>query len=184
MLQLKILHAGIKTLGLPGGISGKEPTCQCRRCKRQGFDPWVRKIPWKRAQQPALVLLPRESHGQRSLAGCSPQGRTESDTTEATKQQHQHLYMESRKMVLKNLFTGQQWRKRHREQAYGHGEGAERVRGMERVRWKVKLPYVKQIANGNLLYDSGNSNRGSVSTQGGGRWEGGSKGRGYMYTYG
>ena len=31
--------------------------------------------------------------------------------------------MESRKMVLKNLFTWQQWRNRHREQTYGHGEG-------------------------------------------------------------
>ena len=31
--------------------------------------------------------------------------------------------MDSRKMVLKNLFTGQQWRNRHREQTYGHGEG-------------------------------------------------------------
>ena len=30
--------------------------------------------------------------------------------------------MESRRMVLKNSFTGQQWRKRHREQSYGHGE--------------------------------------------------------------
>ena len=30
--------------------------------------------------------------------------------------------MESRKMVLKNLFTGQQWRNRHREETYGHGE--------------------------------------------------------------
>ena len=30
--------------------------------------------------------------------------------------------MESRKMVLKNLFTGQQWRNRHREYTYGHGE--------------------------------------------------------------
>ena len=30
--------------------------------------------------------------------------------------------MESRKMVLKNLFTGQQWRNTHREQTYGHGE--------------------------------------------------------------
>ena len=29
--------------------------------------------------------------------------------------------MESRKMVLKNLFTGQQWRNRHREQTYGWG---------------------------------------------------------------
>ena len=34
-----------------------------------------------------------------------------------------HIYIESIKMVLKNLFTGQQWRNRHREQTYGHGEG-------------------------------------------------------------
>ena len=33
--------------------------------------------------------------------------------------------MESRKMVLKNLFTGQQWRNRHIEQTYGHGERGE-----------------------------------------------------------
>ena len=33
--------------------------------------------------------------------------------------------MESRKMVLKNLFTGQQWRNRHSEQTYGHGVGGE-----------------------------------------------------------
>ena len=31
--------------GFPGGASGKEPYCQCRRCKRCGFDPWVGKIP-------------------------------------------------------------------------------------------------------------------------------------------
>ena len=56
----------------PGGASGKELACQCRRHKRCGFDPWVRKIPWRRAWQPAPVLLPRESHGQRSLVGYSP----------------------------------------------------------------------------------------------------------------
>ena len=46
-----------------GGISGKEPACQCRRCKRHGFSPWVRKIPWRRngyplqwASQVALVV--------------------------------------------------------------------------------------------------------------------------------
>ena len=33
------------------------------------------------------------------------------------------------------------------------------VRCMERVPWKLTLPYIKQIANGNLLYGSGNSNR-------------------------
>ena len=39
-------------MGFPGGASGKEPSCQCRRYKRHGFDPWVRKIPWRRAWQP------------------------------------------------------------------------------------------------------------------------------------
>ena len=57
---------------------------------------------------------------------------------------------------------------------------------MERVTWKLTLPYVKWIANGNLLFKSGNPNRSSVSMWKGGiggRWEGGSKGRGYMHTY-
>ena len=44
------------------------------------------------------------------------------------------------------------------------GRGEERVRCMERVTWKLTLPYVKKIANRNLLYGSGNSNRDSVST--------------------
>ena len=51
--------------------------------------------------------------------------------------------MESRKRIQKNLFAGQQWRNRHREQTYGHGRGEERVRCMERVTWKLTLPYVK-----------------------------------------
>ena len=66
-----------------GGTSGKEPICQCRRCKRCGFDPWVGKIPWRRAWQPTPAFLPGESHGQRSLAGYSSWGHKESDT-EAT----------------------------------------------------------------------------------------------------
>ena len=52
--------------GLPGGASGKEPACQCRRSKRLGFHPWVRKILWRKAWQPTPVLLPGESHGQRN----------------------------------------------------------------------------------------------------------------------
>ena len=47
-----------------------------------GFDPWVRKIPWRRKWQSTPGLSPGKSHGQRSLAGCSPWGRKESDTTE------------------------------------------------------------------------------------------------------
>ena len=53
-----------------------------------------------------------------------------------------HIYG-IQKMVLKNLFTGQQWRNKHGEQTYGHGEGEKRVRCMERVTWKLTLPYVK-----------------------------------------
>ena len=66
------------------GARGKEPSCQCRRCKRCGFDSWVGKIPWVRAWQPAPVFLPRESRGQRSLSGYSPWDHKESDMTEAT----------------------------------------------------------------------------------------------------
>ena len=58
--------------GFPGGTCGKEPACQSKRCKRCGFNPWIRKIPWKRAWQPILVFLPGESHGQRSLVGYGP----------------------------------------------------------------------------------------------------------------
>ena len=47
-----------------------------------GFAPWVGKIPWRRKWQPTPVFLPGESHGQRSLAGYSPWGHKESDTTE------------------------------------------------------------------------------------------------------
>ena len=52
--------------------------------KTHEFSTWVRKSPWRRAWQPTLVFLPGESHGQRSLVGCHPWGRTELDTTKAT----------------------------------------------------------------------------------------------------
>ena len=65
----------------PGGASGKEPTCKCRRHKRPGFNPWVGKISWRRKWHPTPVLLPGESHGQRSLEGYGPQGHKESDVT-------------------------------------------------------------------------------------------------------
>ena len=64
--------------GLPMWLSGKESPCQC---KRHRFETWVGKIPWNRKWQPTLVLLPGRSHGQRSLVGCSPWGRKESDMT-------------------------------------------------------------------------------------------------------
>ena len=71
-VSLHILVPSKEALGFPGGTSGKEPTCQCRRHKRCGFDPWVGKIPWRRERQPTPVFLPGESHGKRSLVGYSP----------------------------------------------------------------------------------------------------------------
>ena len=68
--------------GFPGGASGREPACQCRRHKRCRFDTWVRKISWRREWQPTPVFLPAKSHGQRSLAGYSLWGCKELDTTE------------------------------------------------------------------------------------------------------
>ena len=72
-------------MGFPGDVSGKNKQtnkkqktnnnqkkhCQRRRNKRAGFDPWVDKIPWRRAWQHTPVFLPGESHEQRSLAGYS-----------------------------------------------------------------------------------------------------------------
>ena len=66
-------------MGFPGGSDGKESTCNAGEL---GLVPGLVKIPWRRTWQPTPVFLPGEAHGQRSLAGCSPWGRKESDTTE------------------------------------------------------------------------------------------------------
>ena len=70
-------------LGFPGGASGKEPTCQCRRHKRFRFDPWIQKIPWRRKWQPTPLFLPGECQVLRSLAGYSPWGLKVLDRSEA-----------------------------------------------------------------------------------------------------
>ena len=69
-------------LGSSSGSRGKESACQCRRCRRPGFSPWVGKMPWRREWLPTPVFLPGEFHGQRSLVGYSPQGRKELDMPE------------------------------------------------------------------------------------------------------
>ena len=68
-----------RMVDFPGGSDGKSI---CLQCGRPGFNTWVGKIPWRRKWQPTPVFLPGKSHGQRSLAGCSPWGRKELDTTE------------------------------------------------------------------------------------------------------
>ena len=78
---------------LPRCISGKELACQCRRRKRCRFDPWVGKIPWRRACPPTPVFLPGESHGQRGLADYSPWSHKKLDMTEATQHTCKHFIL-------------------------------------------------------------------------------------------
>ena len=79
----------LASVGLPRWHSGKESACQCRRCKRCGFDPWVGKIPWSRKWQPTPVFLPGKLHGQRSLVVYSPWGCKELHMTECA---HTHTF--------------------------------------------------------------------------------------------
>ena len=81
--QIVNIYSGLGSF--PGSSDCKSV---CLQCGRPGFDPWVGMIPWRRKWQPTPVFLPRESHGQRSLAGYSPWDRKESDTTE---QPHLHI---------------------------------------------------------------------------------------------
>ena len=85
LLQTEIFHSllGLSIYNLGASqVAQRWRICQCRRCKRPGFNPRVGKIPWRRKWQPTPVFLPGDSHGQRGLAGCSPWGSKESDTTE------------------------------------------------------------------------------------------------------
>ena len=68
----------IKLWGFPSGSDGKRICLQCRRPR---FDP-SREDPLKKGKATTPVFLPGEFHGQRSLAGYSPWGHTEWDTTE------------------------------------------------------------------------------------------------------
>ena len=69
------------------------------QCRRPGFNPWIRKIPWRREWQPTPVFLAGESHGQRSLAGYSPWGcRVRHDWV--TKHTHTEENEESRGILL------------------------------------------------------------------------------------
>ena len=72
----------IKALVFPGGTDGKESACNAGDLGViPEFNPWIGKTPWRRAWQPTPVFLPRESHGQRSLAGYHAWDHRESDTT-------------------------------------------------------------------------------------------------------
>ena len=77
------------TQGLPKWLSGKESACQCRRRRRSGFDPWVRKISCRSKWQSTPVFLPGKTHGQRSL-GATVHSVARAGPDLVTKQVQQH----------------------------------------------------------------------------------------------
>ena len=83
----------ILKFGFPGGASGKESACQCRRLQRLRFYPLFRKIPRRRKWQPTSVFLPGKFHGQKSLAAYSPWGCKGSDTSEYKYTQNEYKIM-------------------------------------------------------------------------------------------
>ena len=68
----------------------KNPSASSEDIKRRRFDPWVGKIPWRRAWKPTPVFSPGEPHEWSSLVGCSPQGHKKSNASEAT--EHARTY--------------------------------------------------------------------------------------------
>ena len=63
--------------GFPGGASGKESACQCRRHR---FDPWVGNIPWRRKWKLTPVFLPGKFHGRRATVHRVTKSRTQLNT--------------------------------------------------------------------------------------------------------
>ena len=79
---------------VPRCCSGKESTCQWRRCRRHRFHPWVGRIPWRKKWHLTPVFLPGKSRGQRSLVGYSPWGHKVLDELN-THRPHIVLYIRS-----------------------------------------------------------------------------------------
>ena len=83
MLVHLLCHSVSSLCSSLGDSVGLSCSANCYRVptmRETGFNTW--KISWRRKQQPAPVLLPAKSHGQRSLVGYSPWGRKEVDMTE------------------------------------------------------------------------------------------------------
>ena len=70
-------------MGLPRGLSGKEPACQCRR---SDFSLWIGKIPWRKKWQPTPVFLPGESPQTEQPGGLQFMGSQRVGNNWATKQ--------------------------------------------------------------------------------------------------
>ena len=77
-LGIHIIKPQLDPTGFPAGSDSQESACN----ERPGFNPWVGKIPWRRACKPLQYSCLENTHGQRCLVGYSPWGHKESDMTD------------------------------------------------------------------------------------------------------
>ena len=165
--------------GFPGSIAGKVSTCKSRR---PWFDSWVGKFPWRRDRLPTPAFL-HFPHGSDSeeficdaeylglipLLGRSPGGGHGNPLQYSGDSPWTEEPGGLQSVVSHRV--GHNWETKHTQNGERDTETRltdkgkrKKVRCMERVTWKLVLPHAKQPANRNLLYDSGNSNRRSVTT--------------------
>ena len=85
LLPSPVEYLLLASISFPGGSEDKVSACNAQG---PGSIPGLGRFPWRRKWQPTPVFLPGESHGQRSLAGYSPQGRKESDMTKRLHTSH------------------------------------------------------------------------------------------------
>ena len=71
----------------PWWLSGKASACQSRDIRHRGFDPWAKKVPWRRKWQPSPAFLPGKPYAKRSLAGLHSTGSQKVGHNLATEQQ-------------------------------------------------------------------------------------------------
>ena len=103
--------------------------------------PWVEKIPWRREWLPAPVFLPGESHGQRTLAGDSPQGHKDSDTTE----QLIHTYTKTWGTTLVRAWgdaLSHCWREERLVQFFWGAVWQQAWKAFERMTFDLTVPYL------------------------------------------
>ena len=89
----------IYTMGLPRWLSGKKSNCRCKSFRRHGFDPWVRKILWRRKWQPTPVFL-LDNSMDRGAWGTTAHGVPKSWTQLST-----HAYICPYKRITPSFFV-------------------------------------------------------------------------------
>ena len=98
MRETASMHCILTTWVFPGGTSGKEPACQCRRLRNAGLIPGLGRSPGGRHGNPLQYSCLENPHGQRSLVGYSPLGCRESEATQHS--QHVQHYLKNFTLLI------------------------------------------------------------------------------------